>query len=119
MTITTIGTVEGNGYRHRCDQCGMNRIVPGERFRHICPQEPCSTCEKSLPSLLTQAGNLAMAGVDAVASGFKLRSSEEQAACLAICRDCPLYQDGRCTECGCFVAAKVKLFSQKCPLEKW
>ncbi|MAJ43149.1 MAG: hypothetical protein CMF96_00205 [Candidatus Marinimicrobia bacterium] len=43
---------------------------------------------------------------------------------LKICDECihvrlkeTLYK--RCTECGCFLRPKTKLFHQKCPIGKW
>ena len=39
---------------------------------------------------------------------------------LAICKACPkLLMTGQCSECGCFMAAKVKLPNAECPLHKW
>lgn len=39
---------------------------------------------------------------------------------LAICKECPkLLLTGNCTECGCFMSAKVKLPNASCPLGKW
>jgi len=36
-----------------------------------------------------------------------------------VCESCEHYDFGLCTECGCILAAKVKLKSENCPLEKW
>lgn len=38
-----------------------------------------------------------------------------------ICRDCDRYfaPTRQCKECGCFLALKVKVKSQSCPLGKW
>lgn len=38
---------------------------------------------------------------------------------LAICSECPLYQDDMCTECGCFMPVKAGLMVGDCPLDKW
>lgn len=39
---------------------------------------------------------------------------------LAICHECPsLKKTGTCKECGCIMAAKVKLPNAYCPLHKW
>ncbi len=42
------------------------------------------------------------------------------------CAKCPqnikmrgLGSVGQCAMCGCFIAAKIKLKDEKCPLEKW
>ena len=40
-----------------------------------------------------------------------------------ICEACPVYEFGVCDEakggCGCFLAAKVRVASESCPMEKW
>ena len=39
---------------------------------------------------------------------------------LALCKSCPKYMPtGNCSECGCFMSAKVKLPNASCPLHKW
>lgn len=39
---------------------------------------------------------------------------------LAICKACPkLLPTGNCSQCGCFMSAKVKLPNASCPLHKW
>jgi hypothetical protein len=39
---------------------------------------------------------------------------------LAICNRCPYRtRDNRCTLCGCFVRAKTKVATEKCPNGYW
>lgn len=40
---------------------------------------------------------------------------------LNICKTCPEFFSltTQCKKCGCFMAAKTKLESAKCPLNKW
>jgi hypothetical protein len=39
---------------------------------------------------------------------------------FAICAECDKFNDlGLCTECGCVMAAKVKIATSSCPLGKW
>ena len=40
---------------------------------------------------------------------------------LEICRKCPelIQLTSQCKKCGCFMSAKTKLESAKCPLGKW
>ena len=38
----------------------------------------------------------------------------------SICEQCPhLTDEGRCTECGCFMKKKVNLAASSCPIGKW
>jgi len=55
--------------------------------------------------------------------GIDAADEETMAERKALCLSCPIYDFGVCVEekggCGCFVAAKVKLKSEACPLDKW
>jgi membrane protease subunit (stomatin/prohibitin family) len=35
------------------------------------------------------------------------------------CGACEFYKNNRCTKCGCFMEAKSRLSSLKCPIGKW
>tara|TARA_Y100000310_G_C20626396_1_gene786145 strand:+ start:481 stop:945 length:465 start_codon:yes stop_codon:yes gene_type:complete len=79
----------------------------------------CSTCgAKGLKRLLLGGSGLLKAelGIDAATSDT---INDRKAICIA----CDLYDFGVCDEskggCGCFCAAKVKLKSEACPLNKW
>ena len=50
------------------------------------------------------------------ASGQRMSASHR----LRICKRCPyLTRDARCTLCGCFVRAKTKVPTEKCPNGYW
>ena len=36
-----------------------------------------------------------------------------------ICNSCSKRNVGICTECGCFIEAKIRMPMSKCPLKKW
>lgn len=39
---------------------------------------------------------------------------------LSICKTCPeLGALNRCSQCGCFMNIKVRIYSAECPLGKW
>jgi len=45
---------------------------------------------------------------------------ETSLARYSICKQCPKFTAARrCSECGCFMAAKTKLKEATCPLGKW
>jgi hypothetical protein len=46
---------------------------------------------------------------------------EEAEKRFSICLECPqlIQSTKRCSECGCFMAAKTKLKLATCPLNKW
>lgn len=77
------------------------------------------------PSLKEQAKNLAnMAKIiasDSLKGKRLLTNKKEQEERLSICKTCSFYDEKqiRCTQCGCFLEAKVKVASQYCPVGKW
>jgi hypothetical protein len=80
----------------------------------------------ALPGKITMAKNAVIAGKEAVASGFKAVSEEEQEARKAICREpCEFFitnddpNKERCSRCGCFTTYKAKLEAWHCPVDKW
>ena len=49
-----------------------------------------------------------------------LASKEVVVERYSICEQCPnLTEEGRCTECGCFMKKKVNLAASSCPIGKW
>lgn len=38
---------------------------------------------------------------------------------LKICAGCPLYTNGKCAKCGCFLEAKARIKYEQCPEGKW
>ncbi len=71
------------------------------------------------PPLATQAGNLGAALFAWAVGGFSTASAEEQARRLGICRACPQWDGGRCRLCGCYLAAKIRLRTEHCPIARW
>lgn len=51
---------------------------------------------------------------------FLVNKETNAAKRLEICKECPsLKALNRCSECGCFMDIKTRLFFTKCPLGKW
>ena len=78
-------------------------------------------CSKSLQKAISLAR-----GVNTWASkGFPLTKSADFEKRLNICFNCPHFSSkgritsGRCLECGCFIRAKARLETEKCPIGKW
>lgn len=82
---------------------------------------------ESFPSLPEQGKNLAKFTFNVIKGGVSLNPTrtnifstiKQQTDRLNICKDCDAYYNGRCRECGCFLAQKVKLTVAKCPIGKW
>lgn len=83
--------------------------------------ERLGTTDVQPPPLAAQAATLAKAAGRWAASGFARTADDELARRLEACAGCELYDatHGRCGVCGCFVKAKARLATEKCPAEKW
>ena len=107
-----------------------------KRYRYLCLEHPDSrlrlewqrkVCEIAgilpdtsiRPPVYRQAGTLARALWDWATSGFVMASEEEQAQRMAICRACDRWDGSRCRLCGCYLAAKVRMQTEHCPIAKW
>jgi hypothetical protein len=55
----------------------------------------------------------------ALKTGKVAASAEEVEKRISTCQGCEYLKDERCSECGCFIALKAGLKSEKCPKEKW
>lgn len=77
------------------------------------------------PSLASQLGTAASAGLDAASAIAHGESpfvqSPEQNARETICRGCDRFDPrwNKCLECKCFLAIKTWLKAQSCPIGKW
>ena len=72
-----------------------------------------------LPGIIKQAVNFLGALVQHAPAGLPPATKEETERRLAICRTCDFLVQGRCSKCGCPVAATVAWADQHCPLGKW
>lgn len=76
----------------------------------------------TVPPIKAQITNL-IADLNKViknADGLSILAPEETVkARMDTCRACELYKDNKCTKCGCFMEAKSKFTSLKCPIGKW
>lgn len=90
----------------------------------VCIQPKCS--DEDLPSTTEMVKNLAKSLKDivvgSVVNGSELLVSDEVVQHRwNICLSCPLFiqESKRCSECGCFMEAKVKFTQTECPVGKW
>jgi hypothetical protein len=92
---------------------------------------PCDDC----PKLLVQGAiGLAKVGLQSLGVPVDRASDAETLRRRDICRECPMATRNRarlsrstkglttlsrCRECDCFIAAKTRLASERCPVGKW
>jgi hypothetical protein len=68
---------------------------------------------RSAPHRLTNAL------VEWVSKGMAITSPEELTKRQETCNTCEHFTGSRCKLCGCFTQAKLRMASQKCPINKW
>lgn len=86
----------------------------------ICPDEtPCV----DMPSTMEMAKNLMKDGSailkNALSGKQTIADDEERERRWSICQACPMLQNDRCTQCGCYMKIKVAFTSTSCPIGKW
>ena len=52
-------------------------------------------------------------------TGMKLLDDARFSARLAICKNCQFFASGTCRKCGCVLRMKLRLPTEKCPLDLW
>jgi hypothetical protein len=94
-------------------KCGLD---PKQKSTGVAAPVDEKCCSRAI-SPATIAAGFVGSMVTWAKSGFAL--SEKASERLQICQGCDELKNGRCQVCQCFVAAKVKLATEKCPLGKW
>jgi hypothetical protein len=78
-----------------------------------------------LPNLTSKAKSLLAAGINWTSKGFELASEEQLKYRMEICKSCPFWDPegmmgtGKCNKCGCSTQAKLRMATEKCPIDKW
>lgn len=67
--------------------------------------------------------NLKNAAIDFWQDGMAIASEEQRHVRLAICKECPIFNEGYCDQdrggCGCNLSLKTKARAAYCPTRKW
>ena len=77
------------------------------------------------PTMLRQAAALGKSLMNWTTSGFPATPPDELASRMEICKACPEWDaeafagTGRCKKCGCSTQAKLRMATEKCPIDKW
>ena len=75
----------------------------------------CGGCAKTgLAKIAHGAAGLAKAAI-----GLERASDEAIGDRTRLCHACDKYRHGFCGQCGCLIAAKVRVGSEACPVGKW
>ena len=83
----------------------------------------CGRIAKAASKAATMAGDLTLTAANVVAHAASTGQIKAEPELVQrrvdTCKKCPHLQNGRCSTCGCYVAAKAGLKVAKCPLSKW
>jgi hypothetical protein len=84
-----------------------------------------ATPPTSSPNLIEMGVSAMTAAARWIAAGSPMRTPEQSAECQAICQSCEHWKapkrrgKGKCSHCGCFLASKIRMATESCPLGKW
>lgn len=105
-----------------------------ERYRHLCLEHPDPAVRARYsawvmgepmpiqpPGLFKRLGTASKAAVRFARSGMATADQATVEERRSICRGCDRFdaEADMCRECGCYLAAKVRMASEACPLGKW
>jgi hypothetical protein len=110
-------------------QCNKNKRVLNFFVQHrssVCPDNRWGRyIEASPPDLPRKAATLGKALLKWASNGFAPTPSDMFAQRMEICKACPEWDasgmagTGRCKKCGCATQAKLRMATEKCPIDKW
>jgi hypothetical protein len=112
-----------DGETIKCPICGWAKLFDGDpaKYWRQCGPDPVAFGQSGCCG--GQAANMVAQVIGSIRrwakSGFAMASKEVVKERTAICKGCDKLKGLRCDECGCVIAAKVRLATEKCPLAKW
>ena len=122
--------------KRRCAQAGGNCEADFAEPCAQCPNghwgpmmcgglyDPPSPGESS-PTMASMVKSAAESAKKWVTSGLQLADEEALQERLKACRECEFWNPkgfrgtGRCMKCGCSTWAKLRMATEKCPIDKW
>jgi hypothetical protein len=100
--------------------CGWAASGDPVKIAHVVNRSAIAEGRPStFPPLAHQAVNLAGAVGRFVGGGLAMTTEEERSRRLNICHGCDRFRGGRCLECGCLLAAKLMMMTERCPIGRW
>lgn len=79
----------------------------------------------SAPGLMTMARTSGFSMKQWIENGGQVVTQEQYDARLDVCKGCEFWKGnamingGRCMKCGCFTKFKLRMATEKCPIDKW
>ena len=77
------------------------------------------------PNSLKKVESLLISSISWMKSGFEIADETKMSERKSICKECEHWISsawngtGKCNLCGCSTWAKIRMATEKCPIEKW
>jgi hypothetical protein len=110
------------------DICSIDQeFIKEKSFTGKCPKNKFPKVKVIVkpPAFYKQIKSFFIAMKKWIKSGFLNVNKKEFNNRLSICKQCKWFDQqalagtGRCLQCGCSIQAKLRLKTEKCPLNKW
>ena len=123
-----------NGFYGTCKKCGCDIETKARIESEKCPIDKWdipdintdNNNEKAkTPGLTTMASTLLSSTMRWAKSGMPTATPEQFHSRVEICKGCEFWEGsgfagtGRCKKCGCSTQAKLRMATEKCPIDKW
>ncbi len=119
----------GVDFSDPCASCPNNKwkkALCNKRFKLV--DAPISSTESSLiktPTISSMVKTATKSTVVWASNGFKIADEKVFEDRLNHCKSCEFWDSealngtGRCKKCGCSTWAKLRMATEKCPIDKW
>ena len=102
-----------------CQVCGTT-TRPTERPCHTIYKECNPAAKPRMPGVGQRVVSAGAAAIGWMAAGAPLRPEADRQRADSICRACDYRTtDGACLVCGCYLAPKTAMATERCPAGKW
>ena len=114
------GRISGDGQFILINKNALEGIdIPFEEVPET-EQKPVEPVFPSIPQQINNAlGAIGRATLSFISPSNTFVSEEEQDKRKDICGKCEFLVNNRCSKCGCYYSLKIKLATEKCPIELW
>lgn len=115
--------------------CSKTELRTNVQIYEICPEDKWPKIKRKRPRkkkntpIWLQYINMGISALRSfsrwILNGFPKTKKQLLNERLAICRDCEFWDGaalggtGRCLKCGCSTWAKLRMATEKCPIDKW
>ena len=114
-----------NGLYGVCGKCGCDIESKVRIAGETCPVGNWETGESNPPSLTQMASTFLGSALRWAKSGMQTVTTEQFYSRVEVCKGCEFWEGsgfagtGRCKKCGCSTQAKLRMATEKCPIDKW